>query len=97
MELNDDGTELFAIDRILKKRIRNNHPEYLVHFKGYPDSHNQWEALTPTNRHTWADDWSLLFAFDNSVGTFVPSSSTVSLPNPCPPRRSVRFRSSFGV
>ena len=84
--VNSEGAELFAIDKILDKRIRYKHPEYLVHFTGYPDSHVQWEALTPANRTTWEDDWALLQQFDPSVGPFRSS----ELPSRSHPRRSTR-------
>jgi hypothetical protein len=77
---NQEGEELFEIDRILNKRIRNKHPEYLVHFKGYPDSHAQWEPLTKSNRHTWESDWSLLLEFDPSVGPFNVNSNSSNVP-----------------
>jgi transposase InsO family protein len=72
---NDNGEELFEIDRILQKRIRHGHPEYQVHYTGYPSTHLQWEPLTPQNRHTWESDWSLLQSFDPSLGPFSPTSS----------------------
>lgn len=86
----DNGEELFAIDRILQKRIRHGHPEYQVHYTCYPSTHLQWEPLTPQNRHTWESDWSLLQSFDPSLGPFSPTSiplrrSTRSSPSHTPP------------
>ncbi len=63
---------IIAIDQSLDKRIRHGHSECLVCFKGYPDSHAQWEPLTASNRSSWESDWSLLFQYDPSVGPFRP-------------------------
>ena len=38
---------LFEVDRILKKQIRHGKTEYLLGFKGYPDSHNEWQVFQP--------------------------------------------------
>ena len=90
VSVNSDGDSLFAIDKILNKRVRHGHSEYLVHFKGYPDSHAQWEPLTPSNRSSWESDWPLLLKYDSSIGPFQPV--VVSKP-----RRSTRLTSSRSV
>ncbi|KAI9562836.1 hypothetical protein GHT06_010291 [Daphnia sinensis] len=43
MELSNVGDRVFAAERILKKRIRRGHPEYLVKWKGWSTKHNTWE------------------------------------------------------
>ena len=82
-----DGQELFEVDRVLDKRIlrKSKKVEYLLGFRGYPDSHNQWYPFNPLSHDEWINEWNLLQAFDPSVGPF-----TVSALNP--PRRSIRPR-----
>jgi hypothetical protein len=41
-----DGEEEYEVKAILDSRMRYNHLEYLLKFKGYDKSHNQWEAHT---------------------------------------------------
>ena len=90
VSINSDGEALFEIDKILNKRVRHGHPEYLVHFKGYPDSHAQWEPLTPSNRSSWESDWQLLFKYDPSVGPSQPIAASK-------PRRSPSLTSTPSV
>jgi chromobox protein 5 len=33
----------YEIERIVDKRYRNNGIEYLIKWRGYPDSQNTWE------------------------------------------------------
>ena len=40
-----DNTEEFEVERIIGERKRYNHVEYLIKWKGYPDSDNTWEPL----------------------------------------------------
>ena len=35
--------DIFSAERIVRKRIRNGKPEYLVKWAGYPDKDNTWE------------------------------------------------------
>ncbi len=35
--------ERYEIERIVDKRYRNNGLEYLIKWRGYPDSQNTWE------------------------------------------------------
>ncbi len=35
--------ERFEIERIVEKRYRNDRLEYLIKWRGYPDSQNTWE------------------------------------------------------
>ena len=77
-----DGQELFEVDRIVEKRtLRSGKVEYLLGFRGYPDSHNQWYPFNRNALHDWKDEWGLLERFDPTVG-----------PYPTPPiiRRSTR-------
>ncbi len=37
-----DGTQEYEVEKILKKRTRRGRTQYLVHWKGYPDSENSW-------------------------------------------------------
>ena len=37
-----DGTQEYEVEKILKKRSRRGRIQYLVHWKGYPDSENSW-------------------------------------------------------
>ena len=33
----------YEVEKLLKRRKRNNRFEYLLKYKGYPDSENTWE------------------------------------------------------
>ncbi len=39
----DETGERFEIERIVDKRYRNDRVEYLIKWRGYPDSQNTWE------------------------------------------------------
>jgi hypothetical protein len=41
-----DGEEEYEVEVILDSRMCYNRLEYLVKFKGYDESHNQWEVHT---------------------------------------------------
>jgi hypothetical protein len=41
-----DGEEEYKVEVILDSRMRYNRLEYLLKFKGYDESHNQWEVHT---------------------------------------------------
>ena len=43
-EILEDGSEVFEVEAILAKRIRRKVPEYLVQWKGFDDSGNQWRT-----------------------------------------------------
>ena len=67
---------MFGLDldkRVLKKSKK---VEYLLGFKGYPDSHNQWYPFNPNSHADWSQEWHLLQAFDPSVGAFTDSTPT---------------------
>ena len=38
----EDGVEFYEVEAILSSRIRRGKKEYLIKWKGYPDSDNQW-------------------------------------------------------
>jgi hypothetical protein len=42
-----DGEEEYEVEAILDSRMRYNRLEYLLKFKGYDESHNQWEVAKP--------------------------------------------------
>lgn len=39
----DEGVERYEIERIVDKRARGDRVEYLIKWRGYPDSQNTWE------------------------------------------------------
>jgi hypothetical protein len=41
-----DGEEEYEVEAILDSRMCYNRLEYLLKFKGYDESHNQWEVHT---------------------------------------------------
>jgi hypothetical protein len=41
-----DGEAEYEVEAILDSRMRYNRLEYLLKFKGYDESHNQWEVHT---------------------------------------------------
>jgi hypothetical protein len=41
-----DGEEEYEVEAILDSRMCHNQLEYLLKFKGYDESHNQWEVHT---------------------------------------------------
>jgi hypothetical protein len=41
-----DGEEEYKVEAILDSRMCYNRLEYLLKFKGYNESHNQWEVHT---------------------------------------------------
>ena len=71
-----EGDQLFEIEAILDKRVRQHVVQYLVQWKGYSAAHNLWIPFipsSPSNVVSWQSDWDLLYDFDSSIG----SSSTV--------------------
>lgn len=43
MELSSIGEQVFAVESIIKKRIRNGHVEYLLKWQGWPAENSTWE------------------------------------------------------
>ena len=41
--MGDDDGERFEIEYIVDKRYRKDQVEYLIKWRGYPDSQNTWE------------------------------------------------------
>jgi hypothetical protein len=39
-----NGEEEYKVEVILDSQMHYNHLEYLLKFKGYDESHNQWEV-----------------------------------------------------
>lgn len=39
----EESGERFEIERIVDKRYRNDRMEYLIKWRGYPDTQNTWE------------------------------------------------------
>jgi len=78
-----DGGDRYEVDRILDRRTHRRQRQYLVGFKGYPDSHNEWQTLDPSKPEDWKDEWHLLQAYDPSVEALKP---------PTPPNRTKRRR-----
>ena len=44
-----DGTTEYEVEKILKRRTRRGRVQYLVHWKGYPNSENSW--ISPNDLH----------------------------------------------
>ena len=38
----EDGVEFYEVETVLSSRIRRGKKEYLIKWKGYPDTDNQW-------------------------------------------------------
>ena len=75
------------MDRVLDELVlkKSKKVEYLLGFKGYPNSHNQWYPFNPNPYAEWSQEWHLLQAFDRSVGAFTDSKTA-------PARRLTRSR-----
>ncbi|XP_016369724.1 chromobox protein homolog 7-like [Sinocyclocheilus rhinocerous] len=43
MELSAIGEQVFAVESIIKKRVRKGHVEYLLKWKGWPPKYSTWE------------------------------------------------------
>ena len=77
------GCPLFAVDRILNhKKHGKNKFAFLIGFRGYPDSQNEFQVFDPKNPTDWADEWPLL----QDYVTNHPNLSIPVLQLPCPTR-----------
>jgi hypothetical protein len=58
------GQPLFEVDRILghKKRGRDKF-EFLIGFRGYPNSQCETQLFNPGDPYAWHEEWSLLQAY----------------------------------
>ena len=43
VQLDDEGTPEWEVEKILDQRTRKGKREYLVQWQGWPQSYNQWE------------------------------------------------------
>uniref|UniRef100_A0A8C5F807 Chromobox homolog 7b n=2 Tax=Gadus morhua TaxID=8049 RepID=A0A8C5F807_GADMO len=43
MELSAIGEQVFAVESILKKRVKKGNVEYLLKWKGWPPKYSTWE------------------------------------------------------
>ena len=57
----DEVGERFEIERIVDKRYRNDRVEYLIKWRGYPDSQNTWEPCK------WSRSSTISFILFSSV------------------------------
>ena len=48
--LDEQGNRQFHVEKLLKRRRRHGHDQYLVKWRGYPESENSWEYEIP-RRH----------------------------------------------
>ena len=76
------SSNLFEVDRILNKRSFRKQTQYLIGFRGYPNSANEWQTFNPKLPHEWIDEWAILQAFDPSVGP-IPSRDSTPYSRPC--------------
>ena len=75
------GCPLFEVDRILNhKKHGKNKFAFLIGFRGYPDSQNEFQVFDPNNPTDWADEWPLLQAYVANR----PNISIPILQFPCP-------------
>jgi predicted aspartyl protease len=92
---NEEGEELFVVDRILDRKTVKGITHYLVGYNGYPDSHGQFFPFNPKKQsdiNQWKDDWHILQQFDPSVGNFP---SKITKPPHVPQlRRSTRVKTT---
>jgi hypothetical protein len=52
LPLIQDPVKEYEVERIIRGRYRNDRLEYLVKWKGYPNSRNTWEPLANLNKAT---------------------------------------------
>lgn len=55
--LTEDGQLEHVIDRIIDQRRRGRGMQYLVHWRGYPDSHDEWIAGSLLQDNAALDVW----------------------------------------
>jgi hypothetical protein len=70
-EVSEEG-EKYELGKIVASRNRYNRREFLVKYKGYPDSHNEWFPFNIQKLDDWIDDWHLVVEFDPSLSNLKP-------------------------
>ena len=74
--LEDEQIENVEIEKIIQKRTINNEPQYLVKWKNFDSSHNEWLAESKF------DDMALINKFNNSFYPIIQNESTRPLEQP---------------
>ncbi|CAF0954070.1 unnamed protein product [Adineta steineri] len=83
--MTDEGVERFEIERIVEKRYRNDRLEYLIKWRGYPDSQNTWE---PSNNIEGEQETELLAEYEaHNKQKLLNSGSRSTLNNLSPNKR----------
>ena len=80
------GNPLFDVDRILgHKKHGKTKFAFLIGFRGYPDSQNEFHIFNPANPSDWEEEWSLLQAYVAKI----PNLVIPVLQGPCPQKPAV--------
>ncbi len=84
------GQPLFEVDRILgHRKYGKGKIEFLIGFRGYPDSQREPQIFSPTSPYDWKEKWSLLQEYVAKH----PGLSIPVLQGPCPTRTPVTHHS----